>query len=310
MAQLVARTAGGREVAGSSPVTPTKIKCMTQRIVVRAKIVSGNRMLLVRRAGGRDSVKGKYELPGGRVKMGEQPDDAIRRVLLDSVGLHDISFRLDDAMTYQDSDDHTLQYAVIVYRSGVGNTKRRVVLGEKYDKYLWYTFEKLDQTSITEMSKVVMGTVLPMLSLDTAQSGDGGVSGAVIYTDGGSRGNPGPSAAGYIVINEGIIADQGGEYLGITTNNQAEYHGVRLGLEAAERLGVDSVEMRIDSMLVVNQLKGVYKIKNRELWPINEHIKDIVSRFKRVKFVYVPREMNQLADGMVNRTLDAHKNMI
>ena len=113
-----------------------------------------------------------------------------------------------------------------------------------------------------------------------------------------------------MVIDKGELIDQGGEYIGVTTNNQAEYHGVRLGLEAAIRLGVRKLEMRIDSLLVVNQLKGIYKIKNRELWPVNERIRELIGQFERVSFTHVPREMNQLADGAVNRILDERKNNV
>jgi ribonuclease HI len=129
-----------------------------------------------------------------------------------------------------------------------------------------------------------------------------------IYSDGGSRGNPGPSAAGFVIVDNGTVIDQGGEYLGITTNNQAEYHGVRLGLERAIEKGIMSLEFRIDSMLVVNQLNGLYKIKNRELWPINERIQTLLGQFEHVKFHHVPRELNKMADALVNKLLDEHKN--
>ena len=101
------------------------------------------------------------------------------------------------------------------------------------------------------------------------------------------------------------VVHEGGMYLGITTNNQAEYHGVRLGLEKAIELGARTVDFRIDSLLVVNQMNGMYKIKNRELWPINERIHELVMKFDKVTFTHVKREFNQLADGMVNKILDA-----
>ncbi|HEY8992740.1 MAG TPA: ribonuclease HI family protein, partial [Candidatus Microsaccharimonas sp.] len=104
------------------------------------------------------------------------------------------------------------------------------------------------------------------------------------------------------------VVAQGGEYLGITTNNQAEYHGVRLGLEKAIELNYKRVDFKIDSMLVVNQMKGFYKIKNRELWPIHERIRELMKQFDKVTFNHVMREFNQLADGMVNKTLDEHRN--
>src|SRR5690606_24985818 len=123
----------------------------------------------------------------------------------------------------------------------------------------------------------------------------------------GSRGNPGHSAAGFVILDiAGQVLYEGGEYLGITTNNQAEYHGVRLGLEKALEMGVRQIDFRVDSMLVVNQMKGIYQIKNRDLWPINERIKELVHQFDKVTFSHVRREFNRHADGMVNKVLDAH----
>ncbi len=110
-----------------------------------------------------------------------------------------------------------------------------------------------------------------------------------------------------VLNNRQEVIAEGGEYLGITTNNQAEYQGVRLGLEKALELGCKRVDFKLDSMLVVNQMKGYYKIKNRELWPINERIRMLMTSFERVTFTHVNREFNQLADGMVNKTLDQHK---
>lgn len=128
-----------------------------------------------------------------------------------------------------------------------------------------------------------------------------------LYADGGSRGNPGPSASGYVIFdaNDGVLVDKG-VYLGITTNNQAEYTALKLGLEEALGMGVRSVQVYMDSLLVVNQMKGVFKVKNRDLWPIHEAINQLVSRFKEVKFTHIPRELNKAADAAVNRALDAH----
>lgn len=127
----------------------------------------------------------------------------------------------------------------------------------------------------------------------------------IAYTDGGSRGNPGPSAAGYVLMDERdeVLVDKG-VYLGITTNNQAEYQALRLALEEARKMQVKDVDVRMDSMLVVNQMKGVFKIKNRDLWPIHEAIKQLLQGFRQVTFTHVPRELNKLADGAVNRVLD------
>ena len=129
-----------------------------------------------------------------------------------------------------------------------------------------------------------------------------------VYADGGSRGNPGPSAGGFVVLDmEDQILHENGKYLGITTNNQAEYHSLKGGLEAAHRMGAKEVHVYMDSLLVINQMKGIYKVKNRDLWPIHEAIKDLLPQFKKVSFTHVPREYNKLADSMVNKTLDSVK---
>lgn len=127
-----------------------------------------------------------------------------------------------------------------------------------------------------------------------------------LYADGGSRGNPGPSASGYVLLDmDNNILFKSGVYLGITTNNQAEYQALKFGLEAAKKMGVREVDVYMDSLLVINQMKGIFKVRNRDLWPIHESIKELATQFKKVNYTHVPRELNKLADAEVNTTLDA-----
>jgi len=127
-----------------------------------------------------------------------------------------------------------------------------------------------------------------------------------LYTDGGSRGNPGPSASGYVIENmEGKLFTSKGVYLGITTNNQAEYQALQMGLEEASKYQVQTVHVYMDSLLVVNQLKGLYKVKNKDLLPIYQSIKEMIKDFKEVTIEHVPREFNKLADAEVNKALDS-----
>lgn len=127
-----------------------------------------------------------------------------------------------------------------------------------------------------------------------------------IYADGGSRGNPGPSAGGYVILtaDEEHILEQGGKFLGVTTNNQAEYQAVKLALEAARKFHPQEIDFYVDSLLVANQLNGVFKVKNKELHPVHESIKQLVEEFDQVKFSHVYREHNKLADKQVNIILD------
>ena len=128
-----------------------------------------------------------------------------------------------------------------------------------------------------------------------------------LYADGGSRGNPGPSASGYVLLDEhDALIMQNGVYLGVTTNNQAEYQALKLGLESALKLGAREVVVYMDSMLVVNQMKGIFKVKNRDLWPIHDSVKELLTKFTGVSFTHVPRELNKQADSEVNKILDTH----
>lgn len=289
---------------------------MKQRIAVRALINQNDGILLLRRSTGRQSILGQFELPGGKLAYGEQPEDALRRYLHDDAGLHIDTAKLFDAVTYIDHDDRDIQYAVIVYHVELADEHHSVKLGQNYDSFHWIKQQEIQQYSVTDLTSLVMGIVHQeelsgMIIANVVQNDVDNTSESkvTIYSDGGSRGNPGPSAAGFVILdNDQTVVEEGGEYLGITTNNQAEYHGVRLGLERAIEVGYRTVDFKIDSMLVVNQMNGVYKIKNRELWPIHERIRKLMTQFDAVSFSHVKRELNQLADGVVNRTLDAHAN--
>lgn len=142
---------------------------------------------------------------------------------------------------------------------------------------------------------------------DTAQPTDG-VYEVKLYADGGSRGNPGPSAAGFVLYtmrDEPLV--KRGEYLGVTTNNQAEYQAVRLGLAEAAKRKARVVHVYLDSLLVVNQMRGQFKVKNRELWGVHGALKDLAATFEKVNFTHVPRELNKVADSEVNSALDDHE---
>lgn len=127
-----------------------------------------------------------------------------------------------------------------------------------------------------------------------------------LYADGGSRGNPGPSSSGYVLLDmAGETLLKSGEFLGVTTNNQAEYQALKLGLEhALHDFAAREVHVYMDSMLVVNQMKNIFKIKNRDLWPIHNACVELARKFHKVTFDHVPRELNRIADGEVNRVLD------
>lgn len=288
---------------------------MNQRIAVRAIIRKDEKTLLLRRANGRPTILGRYELPGGKLGYGEQPEDALARHLKDETSLTIQTAQLFDVLTYIDHDDRDIQYVFILYLVSLGVGGSTIKLSQNYDKYLWKKMSDIHQEELTESAKLLLSISQQqiqsvkkeeLISKDVIETTD--ISSLIIYSDGGSRGNPGPSASGFVIMNrQEDVIHQGGMYLGITTNNQAEYHGVRLGLEKALEMGAKIVDFRLDSLLVVNQLNGIYQIKNRELWPINERIRELIRHFDKVTFTHVRREFNQLADGMVNKILNAHE---
>lgn len=127
----------------------------------------------------------------------------------------------------------------------------------------------------------------------------------IAYSDGASRGNPGPASFGVVVYDEaGQELHQSSRALGRATNNQAEYQGAIAALEAALGLGAQEVELRLDSELVVRQLQGRYKVRNPGLIPLHKRMLDLRSRFRRVTLRHVPREQNREADRLANEALD------
>jgi ribonuclease HI len=127
----------------------------------------------------------------------------------------------------------------------------------------------------------------------------------IINTDGGSRGNPGHSAVGVVITTpDGQHLESFGRYIGVTTNNQAEYTAVLDGLEAAAKYQPRKLQFLLDSELVVKQLKGEYRVKNAELQPLHAQIRQQIEGMD-VSFGHVLRAKNRLADIEVNRALDA-----
>jgi ribonuclease HI len=165
-----------------------------------------------------------------------------------------------------------------------------------------------DQVSLDIPVKVIRFTLLDLQVL-MAKNNDKNTTFSkelILYADGGSRGNPGPSAGGYVIMEDrDEVLVKRGVYLGITTNNQAEYAALRLGLEELQKMGARRVQVYMDSLLVVNQMRDIFKVKNRDLWPIHDAVKGLVGAFERVTFTHVPRTMNKIADAAVNEALDA-----
>ncbi|MFC0114178.1 bifunctional RNase H/acid phosphatase [Kibdelosporangium aridum] len=129
----------------------------------------------------------------------------------------------------------------------------------------------------------------------------------VVEADGGSRGNPGPAGYGAVVrdASNGELLAERSEGIGVATNNVAEYSGLIAGLQAAAALSAAEVEVRMDSKLVVEQMSGRWKIKHAALQPLAAKAQELVTKFSRVTFEWIPRELNKEADRLANEAMDA-----
>ncbi|MDD4901056.1 MAG: ribonuclease HI family protein [Patescibacteria group bacterium] len=126
-----------------------------------------------------------------------------------------------------------------------------------------------------------------------------------LYTDGGSRGNPGPAGIGCVILDEqGNAVEKISEYIGEATNNQAEYQALLAGLDKAKSLGAQEVAVFLDSELVVKQMNRQYRVKDKDLASLFVKAYNLTLGFKKVIFKHIPREKNQLADKLVNLALD------
>ena len=127
---------------------------------------------------------------------------------------------------------------------------------------------------------------------------------SVIYIDGASRGNPGPAAIGVVIRDEEKkVLAKISRAIGVTTNNQAEYRAVIAALEKASQLGINEVEMRSDSELIVRQIKGQYRVKNAGLKTLYQKVIQLQSRMTSFTITHIPREENQEADRLANEAL-------
>lgn len=134
---------------------------------------------------------------------------------------------------------------------------------------------------------------------------------AVIFSDGGSRGNPGKAAIGYVIKTEdGDAVYECGMNIGTATNNTAEYKAVIEALKRAKNMGYDEAEVYLDSQLVEKQIKGEYKVKSIDLIPLFTAVISELKRFRKYSVTHVKRELNKRADKLVNEALDSDNTVI
>ncbi len=129
---------------------------------------------------------------------------------------------------------------------------------------------------------------------------------AILYADGGARGNPGPAGIGILLVDlDGNVLGEVARGIGVTTNNVAEYTALIEGLELAHAKGATEIDVRLDSKLVVHQVLGEWKIKNDTLRRLAAKAESLLRRFERKSLSHVPREQNAAADKLANQGMDA-----
>lgn len=128
---------------------------------------------------------------------------------------------------------------------------------------------------------------------------------AYLYFDGASRGNPGPAAVGWVLVDAEGVIDEQGRRIGRATNNEAEYRALLDGLEAADRLDIDALEIYGDSEVIVRQVRGEYDVKAPHLKELRVTARELLDGFDDWSLEAVPREVNRRADDLANAALDA-----
>jgi ribonuclease HI len=129
-----------------------------------------------------------------------------------------------------------------------------------------------------------------------------------LYTDGAARGNPGPAGLGVVIEDDQGMRLRGlCRYLGRATNNQAEYYALLEGLQAVRDWNPDRLEIYLDSLLVVEQLNGRYRVKNPDLKPLHQKARGLIDSFPEVVIRHVERAKNKGADALANRAIDEYK---
>ena len=275
---------------------------MKQRIRVVGLIRNEEGVLVFKYNRGRGEGPVFWEIPTGKIKFGEQPEEAMARSLTEDTGLVASSIKLKDVITFLAPEGSSqLSNLYIVYELQVEGkpTPRERYTAYKYIKDFVSSNIRLNETSMSvieiEEEKSFSSHIS---SRDTANA-------ITINVDGASRGNPGPSGIGYVIYdNNGRIIEKNGEFIGFATSRMAEYCAMRKGVERALELGYKTAKFISDSLMVVNQLTGVFSVKNQDILPVYRDINEKIDQFEAVSFNHVPRSENSLADSEANQAID------
>lgn len=277
---------------------------MKQRIRVVGIIRNSDGVLVLKRNRGRSETPVFWELPTGKIAFGEQPEEAMVRSLAENVGLSTTSLKLKDVVTFLALEGSSqLSNLYIVYEVQVPDDAKP----DPRDRYTAYKFLRdpvAAGVKLNEATMMVFEIENGHIDINKV-SPRSAANSATVYVDGASRGNPGPSGVGYVIVSEnGAIVKQGGEFIGFATSRVAEYYALEEGMKQAIELGLKSVRFVTDSLMVANQMNGIFQVKNQDILPIYQDVQRLLNDFEVVAFSHVPRSQNVIADREANAAID------
>ena len=276
---------------------------MKQRIRVVGIVQHEREVLIMKKIQGRIDGAPTWELPTGKLRFGEQPEEAMDRALEEYLGIEVAkSTKLHDVVTFMAPQGSSqLSNLYIIYLVTLDPTTK-IDPRERYSAYKYIKPEDTVNYRLDEAS----ATVLEMIGRGQTRTNYKEVAnGATVYVDGASRGNPGPSGIGYKIVGpNGEVLAEGGKFIGFATSRVAEYYAMKEGCNQAIALGLKSVRFVSDNLMLINQLNGIYKIKNRDILPIYDDIQELLSNFEACAFVHMARELTVDADTQANAAID------
>ena len=305
---------------------------MKQRIRVVGIAKRGDEILLLKKSQGRGEESPEWELLTGKIRFGEQPEEAMTRTAYEYLGIEVTSIKLRDVVTFTALTESSRQGNLyIIYEI----TLPEGVKPDPVDRYTAYKYVKHEEIAGLKLNdatisvvEILSGKISPArfevnstseadnvdevngggrASVTSANNAREAANGATVYVDGGSKGNPGPAAIGYYIVGEdGKILKQGGEFIGFATSRVAEYYAMKEGILQARELGLKRVRFVGDNLMMINQLRGIYQVKTADLLPIYKDIQNLLRDFEAVSFVHVKREQNRNADSEANKAMEGH----
>lgn len=278
---------------------------MKQRIRTVGIIKKNDDILFLKRNLGRSDGSVVWELPTGKIRFGEQPEEAMSRIMFEDVGLQTSSLKLVDVVTFVSLEGSSqLGNLYIIYELQASNDK--IKLGDRYTSYKFTHNGEQNGIRIDDASLSVLEILYGRKDIDRVNYRNV-ANAATVFVDGCSRGNPGPAGIGYhIVSDNGRMLKNGGEFIGFATSRVAEYFALKEGCEQAIELGLKTVRFVSDNLMMVNQMNGLYKVKNKDIMPIYDDIQKLLGNFEACAFVHVKREQNRDADNAANEAVDRH----